>query len=195
MTRRTVNILLAIALVGVIALTWSVRRDFALRNAQFLPGMVDAVAYDAQSANPAFADGKTLRDPAPGSAARGFPPLHFRPTPEDAAMAGETLQNPISDTVRAGLQRGAQLYATFCQPCHGAGANGDGLVAQRGFPAPPSLLTTKARGLKDGQLFHILTVGQGNMPSLASQIVRKDRWNVINYVRSIQRSQPQGQDK
>jgi mono/diheme cytochrome c family protein len=40
--------------------------------------------------------------------------------------------------------------------------------------------------MKDGQLFHILTYGQNNMPSYASQLSRDDRWNVILYVRAMQ---------
>jgi mono/diheme cytochrome c family protein len=40
--------------------------------------------------------------------------------------------------------------------------------------------------MKDGQLFHVLTYGQNNMPSYASQLSRGDRWNVILYVRTLQ---------
>jgi mono/diheme cytochrome c family protein len=35
-------------------------------------------------------------------------------------------------------------------------------------------------------MFHILTFGQKNMPSHASQLSVKDRWSVIAYVRSLQ---------
>ncbi len=41
--------------------------------------------------------------------------------------------------------------------------------------------------MKDGQIFHVLTFGQNNMPSYASQLSREDRWNVITYVRSLQK--------
>jgi mono/diheme cytochrome c family protein len=40
--------------------------------------------------------------------------------------------------------------------------------------------------MKDGQIFHVLNFGQGNMSSYASQISREDRWKVILYVRSLQ---------
>ena len=61
-----------------------------------------------------------------------------------------------------------------------------GPVTQRGVPPPPSLLAPHAVQIKDGQLFHILTYGQNNMASYASQLSRDDRWNVIVYVRSLQ---------
>lgn len=35
-------------------------------------------------------------------------------------------------------------------------------------------------------MFHILTYGQNNMPSYASQLSRQDRWNVIAYLRTLQ---------
>ncbi|MBI3484584.1 MAG: cytochrome c, partial [Acidobacteria bacterium] len=42
-------------------------------------------------------------------------------------------------------------------------------------------------GIKDGQIFHIVTYGQKNMASYATQVSRDDRWKVILYVRSLQK--------
>ena len=44
--------------------------------------------------------------------------------------------------------------------------------------------------MKDGQLFHILTYGQGSMSPFAAQLARDRRWDVINYVRSMQAKAP-----
>jgi mono/diheme cytochrome c family protein len=50
--------------------------------------------------------------------------------------------------------------------------------------------------MRDGQLFHILTFGQNNMPSYASQLSRADRWNAIAYVRLLQaRATPKPADQ
>lgn len=84
------------------------------------------------------------------------------------------------------VQRGAKVYGIFCVSCHGATGAGDGPVAKRGFPPPPPLTTGKSAKMKDGQLFHILTYGQGSMSSMAAQLDRNRRWDVINYVRSMQ---------
>ncbi len=59
-------------------------------------------------------------------------------------------------------------------------------MTKRGFPPPPSLLTGKSPQTKDGQLFHILTYGQANMPDFAAQLSPARRWDVINYIRSLQ---------
>jgi mono/diheme cytochrome c family protein len=187
MGRGALNIVLLALLCLVVVLTWVMRRDFDRRNVEFLPGMVRSVPYNAQTANPLFPDGVTSRTPMRGTIARGFPPLPYAATPDDARRAGEELRNPVPDTVHGALERGAFVFATFCHPCHGPGGAGDGPVAARGFPPPPSLLTGKALTLKDGQMFHIVTYGQGNMPALAAQVRRDDRWKVILAVRDMQR--------
>lgn len=94
------------------------------------------------------------------------------------------------ERLRASVQRGGGIYRTFCVSCHGPQGAGDGLVTQRGFPPPPSMLTGKSLQMKDGQLFHILTYGQGSMAPLAAQLSRDQRWDAINYVRDLQSKAP-----
>ena len=89
-------------------------------------------------------------------------------------------------TAAESVNRGAQIYRRFCVACHGAGGLGDGPIAKRGFPPPPSVLTGKSVKMKDGQLFHILTYGQGSMPPMAAQLTPQERWDSINYVRQLQ---------
>ena len=102
---------------------------------------------------------------------------------------GET-ESMAQQELAQSVQRGVEVYRVFCIPCHGPRGAGDGPVAKRGFPPPPSLLTGKSVQMKDGQLFHILTYGQTNMPQMASQLTRAQRWDVINYVRELQASAP-----
>ncbi len=59
-------------------------------------------------------------------------------------------------------------------------------MPQRGVPLPPSLLADRPVQMKDGQLFHIITYGQGNMPANAGLLSQDDRWQVIVYLRSLQ---------
>lgn len=89
--------------------------------------------------------------------------------------------------LNASIERGTEIFNTFCITCHGPSGLGDGPVTKRGFPPPPPLPTGKSIEMKDGQLFHILTYGQGSMAPMISQLSRNHRWDAINYVRTLQK--------
>jgi mono/diheme cytochrome c family protein len=183
---RLVNAVLALVLLGAIALMLMSRPNTATPNYEYLPEMAHSAAYKAFSPNPNFPDGKTQRAPVPGTIPRGDLPLRFQATPAEALRAGAELTNPFLATDTKAADRGALVFTNFCTPCHGASGRGDGLVAARGFPPPPSLLLEHAINMQDGQMFHVLSLGQGNMSPYASQVSREDRWKVILYVRWLQ---------
>jgi mono/diheme cytochrome c family protein len=194
MGRTLLNAALALLLFASLAINWAVDSDRTQRNFELFPDMVHSVAFDAFSPNPNFSDGMTLRTPPRGTIARGQMPLRFEGTPADAIRAGVELANPLGPADQAALRRGAEVYGTFCRTCHGPTGLGDGPVTLRGVSAPPSLLAPHARDLKDGQIFHILTYGQNNMASYASQLSADDRWRAVLHVRALQRdaAQPGG---
>ncbi len=184
---RKLNIVLLIVFLASLGLNWAARRDPTQPNREPLPEMVRTPRYNAFAPNPNFADGKTLRPPVPGTIPRGYLPLHYTAAKEDALRAGEELQSPLASADAGAAQRGAFVFTNFCLACHGATGRGDGPVTLRGFPAPPSLLAERALNMKDGQMFHVLTYGQGNMPPYAAQLSRQDRWKAILFVRSLQK--------
>ncbi len=186
MSTRALNILLFAAFVATLALNWILRTDPTAPNREFIPEMVRTARYNAFSANGNFADGKTLQSPVPGTLPRGYRLLHYQAGPAEAQRAAEELHNPLASADAAAVARGAFVFASFCQACHGVSGRGDGPVGQRGFPAPPSLLAEHTVKMKDGQMFHVLTFGQKNMPSYASQLSPDDRWKVILFVRALQ---------
>jgi len=112
-------------------------------------------------------------------------------TPIAAATGKAATSDPeaqFRQRLQASVQRGGDVYQVLCISCHGPQGAGDGPVAKRGFPPPPPLTTGKSAQMKDGQLFHILTYGQGSMAPMAAQLARERRWDVINYVRGMQRA-------
>jgi mono/diheme cytochrome c family protein len=115
---------------------------------------------------------------------RGFQPLHYAAGPAEAARAGRELTNPLPDSELV-HQRGDIGFQRWCSPCHGQQGLGDGLVARR-FPQPPSLVAEHARTMPDGQLFHVVSFGQGLMPPYAQQIETSDRWKIVRAVRRLQ---------
>ncbi len=158
--------------------------DPTVTNLEYMPDMVSSVAYDSFAPNPVTRDGRTLMAPPAGTVPRGYAPLHFSAGTAEAARAGRELTNPIADGpfVR---QRGEVAFQRWCSPCHGHEGLGDGLVAKR-FPRPPSLAADHARALPDGQIFHIVSFGQGVMPAYGQQIVQEDRWKILRFVRQLQ---------
>jgi mono/diheme cytochrome c family protein len=186
MRRVIVNSLLLVVVAGLLSLNWVMRADPNRRNFEVLPDMARSTPYDSFAANPNFRDGMTLRQPPAGTVIRGMMPLHSAANAVDAERAGRELANPFAARDAQAAARGAAVFAIYCETCHGPAGKGDGVVAQRGFPAPPSLLAPRALALPDGRIFHIITYGQNNMPSYASQIDRDDRWKAVLYVRSLQ---------
>ena len=182
---KFVNVILLLTTAFLLSLNFVLSADSGRRNFEVLPDMVTAPAYDSYAVNPNFDDGKTLREPIAGTIVRGQMPLGYAATKEDAERAGRELVNPFSGDARA-IERGSVVYMRYCLNCHGPEGKGDGVVAKRGFPAPPPLQAPHALGLRDGQMFHIVTYGQANMPSHAAQIDRDDRWRAIEYVRKLQ---------
>lgn len=188
MRRHEVALLLGGFLVvagALLALGYAVSPDYARRNFAIFTEMAHSAAYQTQSPNPNFADGMTQRVPPAGTIARGYLPLALDPDDTGRAAAA-ALRNPVSDTDPTVRERGAALFQQDCLPCHGAGGEGNGPVALKGYPPPPSLLAANARGLADGAIFHIITYGRGNMPGLAIQVEPDDRWKVVRHIRSLQ---------
>jgi mono/diheme cytochrome c family protein len=112
------------------------------------------------------------------------PPVDPKVTPQ--------LANPRSRTAES-INRGRIVYETYCLVCHGAAGRGDGPVSSLGggpFPAVRNLTDDVARGRSDGYLYGVLidatAMGRGLMPRYGDKIKGTDRWDVVNYVRTLQ---------
>ncbi len=150
----------------------------------FLPNMVDSGVVHAYDRSPMKPNAPALLLPPEGTVPMERTPFPYGPGPEEARRAAAELRNPLvagPDT----LARGKQVYDTICTVCHGPKGEGDGPIIGR-FPNPPSLVAAHAKGLPDGQIVHIITRGQGIMPSHAAQVLLPDRWKVVLYLRQLQ---------
>jgi mono/diheme cytochrome c family protein len=121
--------------------------------------------------------------PITGSAAPGF--MYDRmPSPQIVTqMAG--IANPIpADS--ASVNRGRIDYQINCAVCHGPSGMGNGAVMKYGL-YPPAIggAQNPAAGFTDGYIFGIIRNGRGLMPSY-NRIEEPDRWDIINYLRSLQ---------
>lgn len=161
------------------------------RNVVYFDDMYRSVASQTQAPSAYFPNGETQQPPVVGTIPRGSMPLHYGVSEDEMIRAGEELASPFAADSTAHVARGQAVYQTYCGVCHGPGGQGDGAVAKRGYPPPPSLLAEQALNRKDGQMFHIITYGYKNMPSYAAQVDRDDRWHVIAYIRQLQRTAQQ----
>jgi cbb3-type cytochrome c oxidase subunit III len=191
MVQYRLNLFLLVLVVAIAAAGWALERDLSQPNYESIVEgqMARSPAYDSFAPNPNFPDGLTSRQPPAGTVVRGQRPLYYATSPEDAVRAGLELHNPFPETDDVRLLRGSVVFANFCRVCHGPLGLGAGPVTQGGFPPPPSLLTDRSLKMPDGQMFHILTYGQGNMPATAAQLSPEDRWSAILHVRYLQKAQ------
>jgi len=150
------------------------------------PSMDDQPKVLAQTASPFFYNGSAMREPVPGTVAMDG-------LKEDAAFYtgkgadGQFVAKipvPVDEKV---LARGADRYRIYCQPCHDAKGDGKGILFQRGNVPTASFHQEKILNYPDGQIFDVITNGQGLMPGYKWPIPPADRWAIISYVRELER--------
>jgi hypothetical protein len=172
--------------LAIIAIVVSSVTYFALNKMLFMEPfnwMMNQQRLAAQSPTTFFKDGFSMRQPVDGTVAHGKMPYIYA----DSVLLAETnMVNPL-DINDQNLNIGKAKFNTYCSPCHDY--NGTGIARLNGqFPNPPSLHSDKVRNWKDGHIYHVITVGQNTMPSYASQLNETERWQVITYLRALQRA-------
>jgi mono/diheme cytochrome c family protein len=182
------RVLGALALISLVATTTGcVRGCTSSRPPIHLnPSMDDQPKVRPQTASTFFYDGASMRQPVPGTVPIGG-------LKEDAAFfTGKGADGQFVATIpvtmdEARLERGRQRYVIYCQPCHDARGDGKGILFQRGNVPTASFHQEKILNYPDGQIFDIMTNGQGLMPAYRWPIPPADRWAIIAYVRDMQR--------
>jgi len=134
-----------------------------------------------------YPDMRSSRPPVEGTVARGQ--LHddtYFYTGKVGKDPGDYMPFPVTKEV---LGRGQERFNIYCAPCHSRLGDGNGIVVQRGFRAPPSYHTDRLRKAPLGYFFEVMTYGYGAMPEYAPQIPARDRWCIVAYIRALQLSQ------
>ena len=178
-----ITVLLVFVLVNLAACN----RDRNNPGWDYFPDMFYSTAYETNTKNPNFENGMTMRVPVAGTISREFIPFEYTNDPESRKMAGKELVNPFLKSPET-LSRGKLIYTTFCIGCHGIEGNGDGRLFTSGlYPLKPLTLSGEsAVKLKDGEIYHTITLGIRSMGAHGSQIRPDDRWKLILYIRTLQ---------
>lgn len=181
-------------LLGVIAL-WSasfqqgcedVRKSLTHWTYYPIRDMRQTVAIDPQRYDPTNGKWVTFRAPDSLSVPTiGRDRWVGQPPYDDTAPR---IHDPYEVT-EASITRGDTLFRTVCSPCHGKTMLGDGTVAPSFMP-PPDLLAEPTRNRSDGFIYSYVRHGGFVMPAYGNALSAHDAWDVIHYLRHMQKVSP-----
>jgi cytochrome c len=127
------------------------------------------------------------RKPVEGTIGRGE--LFPYTLPNDTlgyAMSAQ-VKNPMPLLVGKDSLETARLFNINCAICHGAGGQGNGPLSTSGkIGAIANLTLPQYVDMADGTMYHSINYGKNNMGSYASQLSRKQRWQIVQYIRKLQ---------
>lgn len=104
--------------------------------------------------------------------------------PREQRDAAAKRPNPAPATPES-IVKGKGLYLIQCAPCHGPGGKGDGPVSPKFIPPPDLTHPSIQRSRTDGYLEHVIGTGGAVMPAYGEALSPQERWEVVNFLRSI----------
>jgi mono/diheme cytochrome c family protein len=111
-------------------------------------------------------------------------PAEAVPVQGPVLIADQPASVPVPATADS-LQRGEVLFNINCVMCHGSDGGGQGLMSGYFARPPANLRGEQVQARSDQHIFLVLTRGWGLMPSMAENLSPVERWDVVNYVRSL----------
>ena len=152
-----------------------------------------ATTSSAQNANSSTTTNKNQNDSrsiAPGASGAGAPQPDFSKNTWELPEDADKTKNPTTANVES-IEKGKALYLDKdkgnCIFCHGeTGAGNEANMAR--LRRKPADLTNKEHMAEatDGELFWKISKGiRGIMPAGERKMTEEERWNVVNYVRTL----------
>ena len=93
-------------------------------------------------------------------------------------------KNPVAAT-SVSVAAGHKIYLKTCMMCHGKTGDADGPAVIELNIHPAKLSDRELATESDGALFWKITTGKKPMPAYGKRLSETDRWNLVNYIRSI----------
>ncbi len=156
----------------------------------YMPDMAYSRAYEAYAANNLKEQGiNYVPYPVEGTIRRGdlFP--YTLPNDSNGYKMSAQVRDPLPSLDTMEMVEAQRLFNINCAICHGPNIDAQGPLATGGkVPAVANLTLPQYVEMPEGTMFHSITYGKNNMGSYASQLTRKQRWMVIQYVKSVQSS-------
>jgi mono/diheme cytochrome c family protein len=160
------------------------------------PDMDFQAKYKPQMSSKFFADGRADRAPVAGTVPYGRSAEQADPAflrADDFRYAGKAADGSFTrgfpiEVSEPMIRRGQNRYEIYCQPCHGALGDGNGITKSYGMVATPTYHDDRLRQMAEGELFNTITHGKNTMQSYGDKLSPDERWAVIAYVRALQRA-------
>ena len=93
-------------------------------------------------------------------------------------------KNPVASTQNS-IAAGQKIYSKTCVMCHGETGDADGPAVIELNIHPARLSNPELNREPDGALFWKITTGKKPMPAYGKRLSETDRWNLINYIRTL----------
>jgi mono/diheme cytochrome c family protein len=103
-----------------------------------------------------------------------------------APASAKKIENPVAVSKRSSSAKaGKKIFKTRCFVCHGDAGKGDGPAGKSLTPKPADLTSERVQKQTDGEIFWKISNGRGPMIKWEGILSEKERWDMVNYVRSI----------
>jgi len=99
------------------------------------------------------------------------------------------VENDPLPLTRQLLDRGEQRYQINCMPCHGPAGDGKGITSKYNMFSMANFHDQRLVNMPDGEIFNTITYGKNLMGPYGPNVTVEDRWAIIYYVRTLERSQ------
>jgi mono/diheme cytochrome c family protein len=95
------------------------------------------------------------------------------------------VKNPLTPLSGKDSAESARLYNINCAICHGEDGKANGPLSTK-VGGVVNLTMDQFVKMTDGTMYHSIHYGKNNMGSYASQLSPRQRWQIIQYVRTLQ---------
>ena len=185
---KKIRILLALILVALLVTTVESCDGKREPGKTYMPDMAYSRAFEAYAPNNLKEEGiNYIPYPVAGTIRRGDLYPYTLPNDSNGYKMSAEVKDPLPPLDTIQMAEAQRLFNINCAICHGPKLDAQGPLSTGGkVPAVANLTLAQYVKMPVGTMFHSITYGKNNMGSYASQLSRKQRWMVIQYVKSQQ---------
>ena len=103
-----------------------------------------------------------------------------------APASADKIINPLKNDATA-TASGKKLFKMMCSVCHGSKGKGDGIGGAGLTTKPTNLTSAEFQSQTDGAIFWKIAKGRAPMASYREAIPEKNRWELINYIKTLKK--------